>query len=175
MSMGAILKAARDAIRTQTSKDFKFVGVMPEGRPPATMGAWFIGIDENRVESDERTAIVERFAIDVVLTVRTGVIPKDRADEIYLNNLFGLEPLERAVLTALHGQQSVRTAANAILAANAVANYYAFTQPLYYSGRGKSAPRGADWTGEENDNATFMTRTLPFIGGLRVQPISNVQ
>lgn len=176
MAMGAILKAARDAIRTATSKDFKFVGVRPEGRPPATTSPWYIGLDENRVDNAAQTCLKEQFAIDVVITTRTGIAPDDRSDELYLNSLFGLDPLERIVLAALHGTQAVRLAANAFLAAAALANYYTFITPLYYTGRAKSAPRGPDWIDDETDTeSTFMTRTLTFAGGIRPQALGNIQ
>jgi hypothetical protein len=173
--MGALLKAVRNELRTALNADHRKISVRPEGRPPPWFSDWFIGVDEASVASTERQSLREVFSVSVVLTKTVGKYPADRADEIYLENIIGLDALERQVIVAIHGNQTIRSAANDIIGAPTDRYGDAIQKPLYYIGRGQSAPRGAEWNGSEEQAVAFMTRTLNFSDAVRIQALSSMK
>lgn len=172
-----LLQAVRDTLRTAMTADHKTIGVRAGGQPPATMGQWFIGIDEGGEDSDQKLHLAEISKVAVSLTVRLGVFPGERTDEIYLNSLRGFRTYERQIKRALHGNQAVRTAANVLLAAAATADYYPFQTPVYYVGRGPTSFHGSEWllgAGEKNSNSAFAVRVYNFTGGHRLADNSHI-
>lgn len=139
MSLDALLQAATDKIRTAVGTVYNATGgtnvpgtgdgapltlqqcdIQFEGRPPGSMGQWYISLYEGGVESSERALLKEICAFDVFLTCRTGVLPRDRWAAKGMGFLgtwdrTALTTMERLVILALHGQQDVRIAANKYL------------------------------------------------------------
>lgn len=171
MSIAYLLQAARDKLRTVAPLSAKLCDLQPLGRPPNSMGEYYVSLDEGRIQAGEKTHLREVFTINVWITKRTGQHPKDRWSEIYLKNTTGLDALERKVIVALHGNQAVRVAANTLASTPGVNTGDIFQHPLWYTGRGATAPAGAEWNGGEAESDTFLVRLLQFTGGLRVQAL----
>lgn len=179
MSIAALLTAARDRLRQKLvfpggpSRAAQYVGIQYQGRPPRTCGDWYIGLDESRVESSDTAFLKEMYSIDVIISRKTGIYAPDQTGEIYLDNLSGLDVLERQVISAIHGRQEVRLAANVALGLKPPDTSHGdgFQKPLYYPGRGRTVDRrDPEWTGSPSDS-TFLVRTLPFRGGARIQSL----
>jgi hypothetical protein len=180
--LDAVVETLRLQIGTLASKE---IDLQPEGHPPATMGARYISVDGDSIQSVEKSCLKETYQVSVFVTVRAGVVPADRRSSLYRGHLQYLATLERSVIAALHGRQSVRVLAcnklgistEALELDDMAAGYDgaygdAFQQPLWYTGRGKTAFMGADWIGSPAQEAdVFLMRTLVFQGGLRVQSL----
>lgn len=166
-----LLQAARDRLRTVVPLADKLCDLQPGGRPPARMGEYYISLDEARIQAGEKTHLREVYTINVWITKRTGKYPRDKWSEIYLQNATGLGALERKIIAAIHGRQEVRVAANTLGGLPTAGTGDIFQQPLWYTGRGATAPANAEWTGGDPENDAFLVRTLPFTGGLRVQAL----
>jgi hypothetical protein len=186
MSIAALLQATRDQL--QQSMTFPggpgkapfYVEIQPQGRPSFDCGEWYVGLDELRVESRDRGYLQEAYTIVAVISARTGRFAPDQRGSAYLQHLYGLEMLERQVITTIHGNQNIRIAANANyleIAPPSTAGGDIFTEPLWYTGRVRSEYRGGDWAGDKNPESdqTFLVRTLPFTGGLRIQALDIMQ
>lgn len=176
MSIEYLLVAARDRLRLTvslpgTARPEAYIGLQPEGRPPATMGDFYVALDEAGVQSTEKVSLRELFAVQVYITKRTGRHAADKFDSLYLELTKGLRDLERQVLTALHNNQTVRAMANALAGVPQESQGDAYLQPLFYTGRSRSQFHGAEWIGTTGDNHAFIVRILNFSGGLRVQAL----
>lgn len=171
MSIAYLLQAARDRLRTVVPLSNDRCNLQPGGRPPARMGEFYVSLDEGRVQGSDRTHLKEIYTINIWITKRTGKYPPDKYAEVYLANAVGLDAIERKIIAALHGVQAVRVAANTLGSLPGAGTGDIFQQPLWYTGRGATAPAGAEWNGGEGENNTFLVRLLQFTGGLRVQAL----
>lgn len=178
MSMDAILEATASQIRTELNITIDDCDVRPEGRPPAVMGDFYVGVDEASVRAGDKALLHELLAIEITLTLRTGQVPNDRLADIYRDTRKQLGELERKVIKAVDARREVTAAADKILdifgpvdgsLVPTGANGDRFQLPLYYMGRGRSLPKTGEWAGSTDDNATFYIRTLNFGGALREQ------
>lgn len=173
----ALLEATRDRIRDQLKIDGKKVGVRPKGKPPATMGDFYIAVDEIGVQSGDAGSLREGHQIAVWITIRAAVLPEDRREDGYLARGRNLTALERKVIKAVHGNHDLRTAANVLLQKYEALGSAEFQAPLYYSGRGATSEPKTDWiVGESPEQPTpCLVRQLNFAGGLRVQRIDEIE
>lgn len=178
----AVLAELRDGVRKlQTPKlDRTNSGFEPAGAPPPNAGDLYISVDENGVQNPAEPAqdhLKERYRISIYINRRTGAVAPDRYSSIYSKYLLGLTPIERAIVAAIHGNWDIRVAANARLVE--LANGEAvneFLTPLWYTGRPKTTPRGAEWSGEQAGQTPvgWIVRELNFVGFDRVQPLSSI-
>lgn len=171
MSIAAMLIAARDALRAVDGFSNERCDIQPGGRPPARMGEFYIALDEGSIQSTEKSSLREVFTIVVWISKRTGKYPRDQYGKIYTANAIGMDAIERKVIRAIHGQQAVRVAANTLLGAPHANAGDIFQQPLWYTGRGPTQFRGADWSGGSDESDTFLVRQLTFAGAVRVQAL----
>lgn len=178
----SVIAELRDGVRRiRTPKlDRTNSGFEPAGSPPPWAGDLYISVDEGGVQNPGNPAqdhLKERYRISVYINRRTGAIAPDRYSSIYSRFLVGLTPIERSIIAAIHGNWDIRTAANARLVENAEGEAVnEFLAPLWYTGRPKTAPRGAEWSGEEagKNPVGWIVRELNFVGFDRVQPISSI-
>lgn len=179
MSMAGLVVATRNHLRTQlqalipggTEAAAKsYIGIQPEGRVPANVAHFYIAVDEARVTSGDREFLKETFALEVTISFPTGRHAKDRYDAIYAENGATLDLWERRVITNIHGNQTLRIAANTLIGAPHVDNGDSYVLPLWYVGRSRTRLEAADWSGENNDSS-WMVRVLPFTGGNRIQAL----
>lgn len=178
----SVLAELRDGARKlQTPKlDRENSGFEPAGSPPPWAGDLYISIDEAGVQNPGPPAqdhLKERYRITVYINRRSGSTAPDRFSTIYSRHLVGLTAIERSIVAAIHGNWDIRVAANARLVA--LANGAAvneFLTPLWYTGRPKTRPRGAEWSGETSGQSPvgWIVRELNFVGFDRVQPLSSI-
>jgi hypothetical protein len=181
MSMSAVLLATRDHLRNNigafipgyaVAKAKNYVGIRPSGRPPASFGDWFIGLDEISVQSNDKSFLREVFAIKAVVTHRASHVPPDRYDELYELTGTSIETIERRVLTLIHDNQELRRLACRLANVPDKATGDIFQTPLWYQGRVPSRTEDGEWVGAEHpDRHAFLVRELPFAGMARVQAL----
>ncbi len=152
-----------------------YIGLQPEGRPPAMMGEWYIALDEASVSNKGSDHLDEQFAIEVVITKRTGKQPRDRFEGLYTEVATGLRALERQVIRLLHCNQDVRQLANSMASLPSATGGDAYNRPLFYRGRGRTEFHGAEWIGAASGDHAFAVRRLPFVGGDRIQDLDIMQ
>lgn len=179
--MENLLQATRNYLRSNwpaallpSGQDIKnYIGIQPNGHPPANCGAYYVALDDGGVSTgNARNYLREEFTILVTITKRIGHHARDRYDAIYTETSTGLRSIERPIIRLIHGVQDIRVAANT-LASTPHADYGDIYQmPLWYAGRSAMRFEGGDWVGSSsNHDQAFAVRTLRFTGGLRVQAL----
>lgn len=162
------LTSGARAVTAPVALDRRTIGFEPGGSPPPKTGQFYIAVDEEGIVSSAETMqheLEEIFRISITISYRIGQVAADQRDKIYRAHTYKLEQLERQILNCVHGQQSIRTAANA----NRVANDAEFLTPLASEGRTKTDQRGAEWSGEVSGNAAgWLVRKMTFRGMKRI-------
>lgn len=187
MSEIAIIDAVLDELRDGEKKltnpllTRENSGFEPAGSPPPVAPMLYISVDENGVTNPavpQQDHLKERYRITVFINRRTGGIAPDRYSNIYSKLNKGLTAIERKIVAAIHGNWAIQIAANEYLNAIAGDTVQGFQQPLWYTGRPKTKPRGAEWSGETNSDGRkpigWIVRELEFIGCDRVCPIDEI-
>lgn len=172
----SLLEATRDHLIAEIEPlDHNYVGVRPEGHPPATMADFYISIDEVSVQSADKASLKEIYTIAVWLTVRPNVLPDDRQEDFYLANARGLSRWEREVISKIHASYPLMQRANKLLGLDNLFGSGGFTQPLFYQGR-RATNFATGWvpSDSETDKAECMVRMLTFAGGNRLQNLETV-
>lgn len=178
MSIEYLLEAARNQLRSNltlpggASKAANYIDIQPDGHPPASMGEWYVSLDEIGVNTPgiEQEYLQEVFSIAIWITKRTGKHAPDRRYSLYSEAVNGLRAIERQCIKFLHNVHAVRIAANTLGSLPGASTGDSFIQPLWYAGRGKTIYAGPEWVGKgEGDSDTFAVRQLRFVGGLRIQ------
>jgi hypothetical protein len=178
MSMAALLLAMRDHLRNSlggiipggSERAAQYIEISPDGRPPAMLGDWFIGIDEGSVQSADKSFLKEAYATVAVITHKAQT-PRDRRGTVYTATGSGLDAVERAVIVAIHDNQTLRLLANTLLGAPSESTGDGFIKPLWYAGRGPTQPQNGEWIGAEPAGGAFLTRRLRFEGATRIQAL----
>lgn len=165
MSMAAVLKAARDKLRTDLpipngQPPKLYVGIQPNNGLPPSRGQWYVAIDEAGVSSTEKVSLKEEFTIEVRIVKEAGKYAADRMEQMYLDHSPGLDELERQVIKSLHNNHELRRMMNENAGAPGVNDGDIFQSPIWYRGRGRSTYGDLS-----------LERTLSFGGGLRVQAV----
>lgn len=158
-----------DIIPGGASKTKFYINWQPDGHPPASMGEFYISVDEDGSEQKEHDKLHEIYRMKVWITKRTGQYPPDRALEAYKLASRGLRDLERRIVVAIHNNHTLRAAVNTELGVPDASVGDSCVNPMWFPGRGKTTKAGADWIGGNNDNDNFLVRVLPFAGGRRIQ------
>ena len=168
MSLGALLVAARDYLRTsnglgtgwsaETGNEFTDaeIEVMPDARPPPRMGKKFValyGIQWEPDHTDQNQGIDERLGIACALTFRNGHIPVDaRGPELYVNAAVNMSDICRRIMVAIHQNIAVSiTNTDALLSGtDKMVEYlrWAGTDP-------NPSPRDAMWFMTESGEDSF--------------------
>lgn len=147
----------------------------PDGKPPPNSPDLYVSVDEDGMMSGGDAAqgeLKEVAKINVWISIRAGSIAPDRRAEIMRRNSQPLSAMERKIIDAIHGNQTIRAAANASLAAGDAI----FHNPLYYAGRVKTEIKDSSWAseGDNTEVSGWVVRRLPFIGMRRVYYIGSV-
>lgn len=194
MSIEHLMEAVRDTIVSELGLDPRECDIQPEGHPPATMDQFYISIDEGSIEfPDIGLVFKEKYTVNVFVTLRNGIFPRDRLAEaydrdrgMYLAGMKSLSLLERQIITAVNGNEALRVLACKKLGISEAAMFEAdetapgalgeygdiFQLPLFYQGRGKTELHGTEWVGGGGKEQFFSVRTLPFKGATRTQNLS---
>lgn len=151
-------------------------GVEQEGKPPPTAPQIYISVADGTATTRGGTPqppqnfLERRFGFTVFISMRTGQIAPDRIETIYNRSVGQLDTLEGQIVAALHDQQAVRAACNALLDAGEAE----FLFPPYYLGRPGTEVHDAGWSHEESNGADgeavgWLVRRLPFSGFDRIE------
>lgn len=167
MSHAALLQAVNTHLRTTLTLPNQACDVREGGRPPASMGEFYYGIDEAGTTSNTQEYLREEFQIEVTVTIRTGKHPTDRQAAMYLTATTGMEARCRPVIAAIHRNYALMVAANALI----TGSVNKFQRPLFFRGSDKSQHKGADWAHGKDGQDNFLVRRLRFGGALRIQDI----
>ena len=175
MSINALIQSVRDVLRTDLAADFpnlsditKYVGIQPQGNPPASSGEFYVAIDEGGTSSDSRNFLRESYRLKIYVSKRTGKYAKDQMERAYRDNAEGLETLERFIIGHLHANETVRGTANSYASAPG-AGGDVFQRPLYYQGRSNTTYREGGWGHAEKGKDSWLVRILDFSGADRIQ------
>lgn len=143
-----------------------------EGHPPPVAGTCYVSVDEGGVTTPadaQQFELSERYDVFVWISVRIAETPGDRSRNLISRLKESLQKMERKAISLIHGQQSIRQAANVLLADRS-AGTGEFQTPLYYSGRSATEQKGPGWSLQDGDDqAGWLVRRLVFRGGLRIQ------
>lgn len=158
MSLVALLTAVRDELIADAtivswinSRNCSVRG--GRGRPPFVFGGplyvavvptdWGVGGPESN------NGVAEGYAVDVVLTMRTGRIPDDKLmGEAFLKAITGLDPRARSIMTLMAKFRFTDGAAGGILtrANNAISETDKVVEPFRWLGNDpQPEPVGPDW------------------------------
>lgn len=168
MSMAALLTGTRDWLRSELSYSDNNCDVRPGGKPPASMGQFYVSLEDSGVGSREKLQHLEEiYSITVYVTRRTGEQPRDRTQAIYLAATTGLDARCRAILTKIHRNFDLMTSINELITDDGDL----FQLPLFYQGVAGPQFMGPDWAASVNDTDSFLVKALRFGGALRVQDV----
>lgn len=152
-------------------------GVQMEGHPPPVAGSFYISVDDGGTSATggDNEYLSETHMVNVWVSLRCAELPPDRSAKILGRVNDSLQKLERQVLRAIHGQDSVRQQANTYLSGRS-AGEGVFQLPLYYQGRTGTVIQPSDWSLEfESDRMSgWYVRRLPFAGMQRTQLIDSI-
>lgn len=185
----AIIDAVLDQLRTGMKRLTNPIltrensGFEPAGSPPPNAPTLYISVDENGVTNPaapQQDHLKERHRITVYINRRTGGVAPDRYSSIYRKLNSGLTAIERKIIAAIHGNWEILTRANELLG-ELVEDGEAgqpFSSALWYTGRPKTKPRGAEWSGETTSDGRkpigWIVRELEFVGFDRVTPNESI-
>lgn len=144
MSLGAVLKAARDTMRTTFGLKAESCEVGMDGQPKPACGEFYIAVHPlgwNAVSGD--WDLGEEYTVGVTLTMRTSFAPKDRwGIAVWLAENDGMEARLRAAVTAIHHNQTLRALADEYIDG---AGAGGITTPLQLMRIDNPVLRGPDW------------------------------
>lgn len=147
MSMGPLLIAVRDHLRTKFVLDSKNIGIQPDGQPPPFVGDLYLAVYPRGSSlapgiGEIMSGVAESFSIGVCISQKITKAPRDRvADEIYVKAVSGVTVLADKVRAYVHQiWTSNISGANALLVG---------TDQIveWFRWEGTSAPRlvGPEW------------------------------
>ena len=122
MSIGRLLLAVRDQLRTDLSLGSRECDVMPGPEPPPACGEKFVSIYGSSWSAGgediyQDRGIYETYDIVCAVTFRSAYAPFDRlGTDVYVKRLLGIEDFCRKVMGSIHLNQAVNTAVDTMLA-----------------------------------------------------------
>lgn len=176
--ISAVLKAARDHLRSELVLNDNECRIMTDGRPAPSCGQKFISVVATYWgphEDDNNRSLYERYDISCVLTMRTPLIPFDRLGEnlIYEDSPFAvvydsMEELTRRVMVALHQNPTVITNANYLIPDDEAG----ISEYLRWAGC-DATPEFVDgsWFGSNATQISGLVQTIRFQGATRMQSL----
>ena len=181
MSMGMVLEATRDYLRTQNSWNKHQCQIQQDAVPtevPNVAPQFYIALDGAPVSTGNpnNEHLSELFNIKIGIWWRVGAYAPDQRGamelptDIYRAGILTLTQLERKVLKFTHHEWALLTFINTKFGLPDVDLGDAFQSPLSYLGRGPDEavvlPNQA--------SAAFIGRRLNFSGFLRVQYVESI-
>ncbi len=190
MSQRALLLSCRDVLQaSKTASPPALVGlglpqaqcdVLFDGQPPPGCGELFVALHPGEWTTEDIEGLNEVFGLDITVTVRVGVLPRDRmAPTSILASLAGesLDQQLEAIRALLH-LDSVRdqwlNQANTYIGGTA----NGFVEPPRFRGGDRPQACGPDWFGTDWDGQgplppVGISQTLHFGGARRLQRIES--
>lgn len=140
----------------------------PDGSPPPSVGQGpYYAVHEGDWTNDDDLALDEQYGLEITITVRASIAPKDRIGIAILRDL----RVKTAELRAkLHMSDLARIQWNLLIADTE----NKFVEPLRFLNAGRPTIRGPEWFGADADGVnppTGVSRTLIFGRARRVQVI----
>jgi len=182
VSVGLVLDGVKEVLMGAFSKNEDWIDLMPEGRPPAAAGPWFIGITEGgSYQADANDVLAELFRVEIVISIRTAKLPRDRRGMIYRHMLGAFEPLERLIMGAMTPWAASFIAANAAGGLGTTDTGSVIFGPLLWTGTSPAVGKGPEWALGDiasirgADTEVWAVRSLNYQGALRVQPFDAVK
>jgi hypothetical protein len=190
VSISALLQGVRDELINSVSGcTSKSCGIRGgEGRPPGKYGGTIYTAVVPSLWSTGPTGIDglnsgldEYYAVDLVLSMRTGIIPDDRLmGSAFLDATKGLEPFIRSIMVVMRDYRytdgvtgGVLTRANGLIAgANKI------MEPLRWAGNdSQPSPVTPDWFGAsgEDPRAYGWRFGIHYVDARRIQTEANLQ
>lgn len=168
-----IMRAVRDCLRsyfpnfqgfTMSADQAKgYIGEQIEGRPPASMGKWYIAIHDGGCAAEGQNDMIETYSIQVTVTHELQYVPADRSNSAKRNTVHGLNRIAQAIKLLIHGNQAVRIKANnSVLMPIEVGELW--KTPLFFTGWGPERVESGEWAHCEPDARSFIVQTLNFNG-----------
>ena len=177
---GIVLQAVRDRLRSLYSWTKQQCAIRERGFPSPTSGQFFIGIYGTAMSGtggENDYFLRQNHTLDVAIWRQTSVNPKDQSGDIYEITdsrrpaIETLDRLESKVTQALHQNQELRAACDAIAVTDQdTFGRESFKTPLVYLGWNGHEPFSLPGGGP--DGRTFVGRRIRFRGLTRVQRIS---
>lgn len=119
MSLGALLQATRDTLRSSLSLSPQECDVRPGGQPPPSFGQRYVALYGTSWGNETPTmqaGIDEVYGVGAMVTLRVAQIPIDRfGGDAYIKPLIGLEALCRRVMLVVHMNYDLMALANSFL------------------------------------------------------------
>lgn len=191
MSQYALLLACRDVLRAplnQTPPTLSGLGfaaaqcdVLFDGQPPPNCGELFVAIHPGEWIAEDIEGLKERLDVEITVTVRMAVLPRDRQSTVSVLAGAGGKALDQqleAIRALLHldsvQDQWLNRANTQYIGAGA----NGFVEPPRFRGCSRPEPCGPDWFSADSDTQqrlppVGLRQTLRFGGALRVQRIES--
>lgn len=167
--MTSLLTGTRDYLNSLFSWSVAQCDVRPGGNPPPAMGQWYVSLDDAGIESDPHLDhLRETYSINIFITFRTGVQPRDRLQSIYLASSANLDAHVSAVRRALHRSYQHMLLVNTLVIPS---GGDLFQLPLMYRGCAGPQVMDSSWAYGAPDSDSFLVKALRFGGALRTQAI----
>ena len=179
MSIGAVALATRDVLRTELELDAASCEVGFDGTPKPACGDFYVAVHAVGWTAPQQDwDLSEEYQIAVTLTLRTAFAMKDRwGIAVWLAANTGLEPRVRQVIVAVHHNQTLRQAADALITGGASGKILTPLQLLQVQ---SAVVRDFSWFGaappesEHEDPECGVSQTIIFGKCQRVQSIPDM-
>jgi hypothetical protein len=177
VSIYALLKAARDDLRSRVPLIEAECEVMPDGRPEPKMGRVFAAVHDNgNWWNSSKENLDEMIGFDVTITLKVDT-PSDRTGEHRIAKAStGLLALAEKAVIVLHSSYLCMDQANLYLAADGTLGE-SFVEPPRFSRGSKIQQRGGDWYGAVNEERrpACLTVQLSFRDARRLRGLNNLK
>lgn len=188
MSQRALLLACQDILQAapnQTPPALSGLGlpaaqcgVMFDEQPPPGCGELFVSIHPGDWSADDVEGLKESYDLEITVTVRMAVIPRDRQSNVCVLASLGGKTLDaqleaiRALLHLDSVQDQWLNRANFYIGGSASG----FVEPPRFRGCSRPKPCGPDWFSADSDGKerlppVGLAQTLKFAGAVRLQRI----
>lgn len=186
MSMGVLLQAVRDRLKTVLGIDDTQIDINETGRPPAFAGEEFWVVHPGAFNNTSVQSLDERYDVSVTRSRRTEYAPDDRSEDWLVAKTTGTYDRIADARAALHMRYEVLdlcggakgdgtnwTGGQTYSLANTVDG---FREPLFFSVAHKPEDKGSEWFwADESGDGNPVSGTavqLDFLGARRTQNIT---
>jgi hypothetical protein len=173
----ALLLAARDRLRTDLGYDARTCEVMPDGKPQAKAGNYFVAICQGPSSCRSMNSLDEYFSFALTLSMRVTV-PQDRiGDQLLARKLaaeIGFNARANALAVALHMDWLLLQAANTLLVEMnpQAVEVYGFCEPAHFAGMDVPSLIGGEWFGgKAGDRPEALVAEIRFEDARRMQAL----
>jgi hypothetical protein len=197
-AMAALLRGVRTQLQTTLAKNGNWIDIDPEGRPGPNMPYWKASIGPGsiqRVEANEEY-IVRTLGITINIVKQLGVVPRDRRNWTYLDEVQSLEVLAEQVIGITMSRNAINTAnswlnsfefvtdtsgnqltdtSGSPLTTSGTVTVNGFIKPLVFASATEPTIEDGSYVRELNtDKRSFFVQSLRFDGAVIVQKVANL-